>query len=150
MTLHWLFSALAVGLIVCGVALIVLLIWHNRLLQRAHVELNRAKLDLEAANRAVNDANAELQQQNRILRERDVALRTQNERFDAALNNMSQGLCMVDPSQRLIVCNSRFQRPVRACVRGGAARHLDPRPVREHHVRLPISRSGWSAPSSRP
>ena len=47
-------------------------------------------LDLAAANRAVNDANAELQQQNRILRERDVALRTQNERFDAALNNMSQ------------------------------------------------------------
>ena len=43
-----------------------------------------------------NDANAELQQQNQILRERDVALRTQNERFDAALNNMSQGLCMVD------------------------------------------------------
>jgi diguanylate cyclase (GGDEF)-like protein/PAS domain S-box-containing protein len=110
MMLHWLFSALAVGLIVCGVALIVLLIWHNRLLQHAHVDLNRAKLDLEAANRAVNDANAELQQQNRSLRERDVALRTQNERFDAALNNMSQGLCMVDPSQRLIVCNSRFQR----------------------------------------
>ena len=109
MTLHWLFSALAVGLIICGVALIVLLIWHNRLLQRAHVDLNHAHVDLEAANRAVNDANAELQQQNRVRRERDVALRTQNERFDAALNNMSQGLCMVDPSQRLIVCNSRFQ-----------------------------------------
>jgi hypothetical protein len=60
MTLHWLFSALAVGLIICGVALIVLLIWHNRLLQRAHVDLNHAHVDLEAANRAVNDANAEL------------------------------------------------------------------------------------------
>ena len=90
MLLHWLFSALAVGLIVCGVALIMLLIWHNRLLQRAHVDLNHAHADLAAANHAVNDTNAELQPQNQILREHDVALRTQNERFDAALNNMSQ------------------------------------------------------------
>jgi PAS domain-containing protein len=28
-------------------------------------------------------------------------------RFDAALNNMSQGLCMLDPSLRVIVCNTR-------------------------------------------
>jgi diguanylate cyclase (GGDEF)-like protein len=107
--LHWLFSSLAAGLILCGIALIALLIWHNAMLQRTHAELNRATVDLEAANGAVHAANAELQQQNRILRDRDVALRTQNERFDAALNNMSQGLCMVDASQRLIVCNSRFQ-----------------------------------------
>ena len=127
----------------------MLLIWHNRLLQRAHVDLNHAHVDLEAANRAVNDANAELQQQNRILRERDVALRTQNERFDAALNNMSQGLCMVDPSQRLIVCNSRFQHLFALAARRGAARHVDPRPVRQTRLRPPISRSAWSAPSSR-
>ena len=110
MMLHWLFSALAVGLIVCGVALIVLLIWHNRLLQRAHVDLNRAHADLAAANRAVNDANAELQQQNRILRERDVALRTQNERFDAALNNMSQGAV----HGRFVAAPDRLQQPLPA------------------------------------
>jgi diguanylate cyclase (GGDEF)-like protein len=43
-----------------------------------------------------------------MLRARDKELRTQNERFDAALNNMSQALCMVDSDQRLIVCNERF------------------------------------------
>jgi diguanylate cyclase (GGDEF)-like protein len=50
----------------------------------------------------------EVQLQNLILKERDHGLHTQNARFDAALNNMSQGLCMVDAAQRLIVCNTRF------------------------------------------
>jgi PAS domain S-box-containing protein len=35
-------------------------------------------------------------------------LRTQYSRFDAALNNMIQGLCMFDADQRLIVCNQRY------------------------------------------
>ena len=35
-------------------------------------------------------------------------LSQQNLRFDIALNNMSQGLCFFDGSQRLIVCNSRY------------------------------------------
>jgi diguanylate cyclase (GGDEF)-like protein len=35
-------------------------------------------------------------------------LELQNLRFDAALNNMSQGLCMFDGEQRLVVCNSRY------------------------------------------
>jgi diguanylate cyclase (GGDEF)-like protein len=113
--LHWLFSGLAYGLILCGVAFIVLLLWHNRLLQRAHRELHtltsdlqRTTTDLETANQAVQDANAELHMQNYMLRARDKEVRTQNERFDAALNNMSQALCMVDSDQRLIVCNERF------------------------------------------
>ena len=36
------------------------------------------------------------------------ALREQNLLFDAALNNMSQGLCMFDADQRLIVCNEQY------------------------------------------
>jgi diguanylate cyclase (GGDEF)-like protein/PAS domain S-box-containing protein len=36
------------------------------------------------------------------------ALRQQNLLFDAALNNMSQGLCMFDADQRLIVCNAQY------------------------------------------
>jgi diguanylate cyclase (GGDEF)-like protein/PAS domain S-box-containing protein len=36
------------------------------------------------------------------------ALRQQNLLFDAALNNMSQGLCMFDADQRLIVCNEQY------------------------------------------
>jgi PAS domain-containing protein len=35
-------------------------------------------------------------------------LQTQNVRFNAALNNMSQGLCMFDGSKRLVVYNERY------------------------------------------
>lgn len=49
------------------------------------------------------------------LKERENALRTlsdeltrQNVLFDAALNNMIQGLCMFDSNQRLIVVNKRY------------------------------------------
>ncbi len=35
-------------------------------------------------------------------------LRFQNARFDAALNNMSQGLIMFDADQRIVVCNNRY------------------------------------------
>ncbi|MGH6898158.1 MAG: PAS-domain containing protein [Geminicoccaceae bacterium] len=37
-------------------------------------------------------------------------LRTQYSRFNAALHNMIQGLCMFDADQRLIVCNERYLR----------------------------------------
>jgi diguanylate cyclase (GGDEF)-like protein len=85
--LQWTFSFLLGGLILCGVGLIALLSWHNRILKRTHVDLLRTDQDLRA---------------------RDVELQTQNARFDAALNNMSQALCMVDAEQRMIVCNVRF------------------------------------------
>jgi signal transduction histidine kinase len=35
-------------------------------------------------------------------------LHAKNAHFDSALNNMVQGLCMLDPDQRLIVCNRRY------------------------------------------
>jgi diguanylate cyclase (GGDEF)-like protein len=35
-------------------------------------------------------------------------LSEQHRRFDAALNNMSQGLCMLDSNLRVIVCNRRY------------------------------------------
>jgi diguanylate cyclase (GGDEF)-like protein len=40
-------------------------------------------------------------------RQRD-AQTTERLRFDAAINNMSQGLCFFDGRQRLIVCNDRY------------------------------------------
>ena len=42
------------------------------------------------------------------LKKHEDALRAQNMRFDAALNNMSQGLCMFDREQRLVVTNERY------------------------------------------
>jgi methyl-accepting chemotaxis protein len=47
----------------------------------------------------------------RQARERELAAtqwQTQNIRFNAALNNMSQGLCMFDANKRLVVCNERY------------------------------------------
>jgi PAS domain-containing protein len=85
--LHWFFTSLVVGLILFGVALVGMLARHNRDIERAHDalrtlagSLQRTSSDLETANR----------------------------HFGAALNNMSQGLCMVDGRQRLIVCNQRW------------------------------------------
>jgi methyl-accepting chemotaxis protein len=49
----------------------------------------------------------------RQLHERESSathMRTQNIRFNAALNNMSQGLCMFDGDKRLVVCNERYAR----------------------------------------
>lgn len=85
--LHVIFSAIIAGLTVCGFGLLGVVTAHNRLLGRAHAEVNTLVRDL---------------------RERDRTLATQNARFDAALNNMSQALCMVDQEQRVIVCNNQF------------------------------------------
>lgn len=39
---------------------------------------------------------------------KDQELGDQNKRFDAALNNMAQGLCMFDAEGRLLVCNQQY------------------------------------------
>ena len=85
--LHWLFSGVAGGLILCGLMLIGLLFWHNRLLGIAHRNERALAADLS---------------------ETSVELKRQNDRFDAALTNMSHGLCMVDADERVIVVNGRF------------------------------------------
>jgi methyl-accepting chemotaxis protein len=40
----------------------------------------------------------------------EVQFKAQNERFNAALNNMTQGLCMFDADRRLVVWNERYAR----------------------------------------
>ncbi len=52
--------------------------------------------------------NARLKQQYELGREQEEALRVSNFQFDAAINNMTQGLCFFDSDYRLIVCNDRF------------------------------------------
>jgi diguanylate cyclase (GGDEF)-like protein len=71
-------------------------------------DLKRALSNLAAANERARHAMEEVQLQNVALRERDRALHIQNVLFDAALNNMSQGLLMTDRNQRMIVFNKRF------------------------------------------
>ena len=41
-------------------------------------------------------------------RQREEELRVQNQRFDMALDNMGEGLCMFDAEKRLVVCNDRY------------------------------------------
>jgi diguanylate cyclase (GGDEF)-like protein len=114
--LHFISSAVNFCLIAIGVLLIILLLRDNRLMLNANAQLTRLAEDLKrtssaltAAHTAVAEANENLAMQNATLRGRDEALRIQNARFDAALNNMSQGLLMADGDRRLIVCNKRFR-----------------------------------------
>ncbi|HVY13841.1 MAG TPA: EAL domain-containing protein [Rhodopila sp.] len=71
-------------------------------------DLKHALSDLATANERVQAAMHALHEQNMALMERDRALNIQNVLFDAALNNMSQGLLMTDANQRLIIVNRRF------------------------------------------
>jgi diguanylate cyclase (GGDEF)-like protein len=71
-------------------------------------ELRQALSDSAVANERASKAIEEVQLQNVALRERDRALHIQNVLFDAALNNMSQGLLMTDRDHGLIVYNRRF------------------------------------------
>lgn len=79
-TLQWAFTSVAVGLIACGCAFIALLLVHNGLLGRAQ----------------------------KVLVQKEHSLALQNDRFDAALDAMSLGLCLLDQDFRIIVCNPRF------------------------------------------
>ena len=47
---------------------------------------------------------------NEIVQKRRSELERQNIRLDAAVNNISQGLCMYDPKGRLVICNQPYQR----------------------------------------
>jgi diguanylate cyclase (GGDEF)-like protein len=85
--LFWLFAAILGTITACGLALVGAMTWHNRLLARAQAQAER---------------------QNAALHARDSALRARTRQFDAALNNMSQALCMIDAQGTLTVCNVRF------------------------------------------
>jgi diguanylate cyclase (GGDEF)-like protein/PAS domain S-box-containing protein len=113
--LQRLFAGLLGALLACLFGLAGFLARQNRMLKRTHTEvqnlvddLQRTSIELAEANRRVEQSMAEAQLHNQILRARDMELHIQNARFDAALNNMSQALCLADSDQRLIECNVRF------------------------------------------
>ncbi len=77
------------------------------------------ELDLAALAGAVSAAYARsdrirrraLARGRRMVRERaerHAELEAQNARFSAAIENMSEGLCLFDGTQRLIICNRRY------------------------------------------
>ncbi len=113
--LYWTFTGMLVALLLCCGGLIATLMAHNRVIRSAHAEvqalvedLTRTGRQLAVAKEQAQEAMGEVPQQYRALRLRDAELNLQNTRFDAALNNMSQALCMASAEHRLIVGNSRF------------------------------------------
>jgi diguanylate cyclase (GGDEF)-like protein len=54
------------------------------------------------------ELSARLKKQYELGKEQEEKLRIRTLQFDTAINNMTQGLCFFDASQRLIVCNHRF------------------------------------------
>jgi diguanylate cyclase (GGDEF)-like protein len=61
--------------------------------------------ELDQLNRGLEKTIAERTKQ---LFQREAELISQNQRFDAAINNMAQGLCMFDAENRLLVCNAQY------------------------------------------
>jgi EAL domain-containing protein (putative c-di-GMP-specific phosphodiesterase class I) len=57
--------------------------------------------------------SAQFERQNELLREREDELESQNVRFNTAINNMAQGLCLFDPLQRMLL---RWRHPERGLV----------------------------------
>jgi diguanylate cyclase (GGDEF)-like protein/PAS domain S-box-containing protein len=63
--------------------------------------------ELDQLNRSLEKTIAERTGE---LRQREAELRLQNVRFNAALENMPQGLCMFDRDKRLVVSNLQYAR----------------------------------------
>jgi diguanylate cyclase (GGDEF)-like protein len=57
---------------------------------------------------ATHEDISEQKRSEQLLAEKAAELERMNVRFDAALNNMSQGLCMFDADQKVVVSNARY------------------------------------------
>ena len=73
-----------------------------------------------------------------IVQKRKRELERQNIRLDAAVNNISQGLCMYDPKGRLVICNAALPAHLQPARRPAEAGHPARRhpgvPVRARHA----------------
>jgi diguanylate cyclase (GGDEF)-like protein/PAS domain S-box-containing protein len=95
--------------------------------------LNAARAEIIEAGKVHALAEAE------VVRQRDLA--EQNMRFNAAVENMSQGLCMFDRETRLVVCNELYASMYRLPdeLRRPGALHRD---IITHRVRNGILKGG--------
>lgn len=100
----WCFIILFAALCLIALATLALVLFVSRRMAREEAEA--AKVVLEA--RQTEERNGELQRLNDALRASEETLQAQNERFDAALNNMTHGMCMFDKDERLVVCNNVY------------------------------------------
>ncbi len=94
---------------------------------RKHLEESvRAREQVESALAALDGRDAELSEQNRL--------------FNAALAKMSQGLCMFDQDQKLLVCNDRYIEMYGLSQDSGRTRHAVPQDHREPHRQWALRR----------
>jgi diguanylate cyclase (GGDEF)-like protein/PAS domain S-box-containing protein len=64
--------------------------------------------EIASALRVFKDAMIALDHSEALLERQNAALKIGRQQLDAALSNMSEGLCLFDESQRLVVSNRRF------------------------------------------
>jgi diguanylate cyclase (GGDEF)-like protein len=76
------------------------------LINAAYLDMDRDRSRTDRANALMTEELVALEKQRKQL---VGELQVQNTRFEAALENMSQGLCLLDADNRLIVSNRRFQ-----------------------------------------
>jgi diguanylate cyclase (GGDEF)-like protein len=66
-------------------------------------------LDSQSLKRAYEAVNSELSRHVKALAAREKELQQNNIRFEAALSNMAQGLCMFDAELRIVACNEQYR-----------------------------------------
>ncbi|MCV0428226.1 MAG: EAL domain-containing protein [Roseibium sp.] len=71
-------------------------------------DIARSVVSLQRSVKERDALRVRVHEKNTILKSQEAMLREQNILFDAALNNMSHGLCMFDAAGKLIVSNQRF------------------------------------------
>jgi diguanylate cyclase (GGDEF)-like protein/PAS domain S-box-containing protein len=97
----WRRTAITMGIIAAAmIGLIIIAAWLIARSWRQQERLNAAHAEIIESDKIRALAEAEL------IRQRDLA--EQNLRFTAAVENMTQGLCMIDGDARLVVCNERY------------------------------------------
>ena len=102
----WRRAAVTMGAIAAAmIGLIIIAAWLIARSWRQQERLNAAHAEIIESDKVRALAEAEL------IRQRDLA--EQNMRFTAAVENMTQGLCMIDGDARLVVCNERYAKMYR-------------------------------------
>ena len=71
-------------------------------------DIARSVVSLQRSVKERDALRVRVHEKNTILKSQEAKLREQNVLFDAALNNMSHGLCMFDSKGKLIVSNQRY------------------------------------------
>ena len=102
----WRRTAITMGIIAAAmIGLVIIAAWLIARSWRQQERLNAARAEIIESDKVRALAEAEL------TRQRDLA--EQNRRFTAAVENMTQGLCMIDGDARLVVCNERYAKMYR-------------------------------------